>query len=279
MIAPKQFIRVFLQVAVVGITILLVGALADWVRRPNEHPGGPRPAREAPTQTDPERRLVPPWYLARYRADVTPLFAYNQFLSSVFALGFFFYPAWGLAFTLLQYKEFVGRGGRGFRAFLQARDWLAREIFFGYSLGAWTLVLFAGVFLAIFLDFFIALFTPDGYYIPADFIITFLFVCSHLSFAWILGTELNQGMRSGQRSASTVGGARIPTAASLRFRNVLWAIGRAAAVGLAAAFGKEVGGWMGALVGFVITSGVAAYFGFPFPAHQQATEDGLGSGH
>lgn len=277
MLDPRQFIKVFTLVIVGAATILLVGAVSNRMRAPDGTAGSPRPANAGVTQADPEKRLVPSWYLARYREDVSPFFGYNQLLSSVFALGFFFYPTWGFAYTLLRYKHFIRRGGRGFFVFLHAKGWLAKEIFFGFSLVACILVLPVAILLCIFAYYFIALFTPDGYYVPMDFTIFMLFICSHITAVWVLGANIHQDLIGTLGRVSNVRLAMIPVAAGLRFRNMLWAMGKAAIMAGATAFGSQVGGWIGAIVGFIIASGIAGYFGFPFPIDHQTKGDETGS--
>jgi hypothetical protein len=276
MLDPRQFIKAFILVTVTVATILLVEAVSNRMRAADGNDRSPKPATVSGTQAVPEKRLVPSWYLARYREDVSPLFGSNQLLSSVFALGFFFYPTWGIAFTLLRYQHFIRRGGRGVFVFLNAKDWLAKEIFFGFSLLACILVFPIAILLSIFAYHFIALFTPDGYYIPMDFTVVMLFACSHFTAAWVLGANIHQDLRSGLGSVPNARVAVIPVAAGLRFRNMLLAMVKAATMAGATAFGSQVGGWIGALVGFIIASGIAGYFGFPFPTSQMTKGDEIG---
>jgi len=102
MVDVGQFTKAFVFAVVVVVTAIAAGALSERWAATKEPAGNARPAKAAVDQRDPEKRLVPSWYLARYGEDGWWVFGYNQFLGSLFALGLFLYPAWGIAFTVLR---------------------------------------------------------------------------------------------------------------------------------------------------------------------------------
>ena len=129
MIDAGEFIRVFAVVTAIGVTVLVIGELSSEIRRSQHEVSEPTSARKDAGPADQEKRLVPSWYLARYRADEPAWFGNNQLVRTAFALGLFLYPIWGIGFTRLRYEQFISRGGRGFLALLDAQVGMRKRSF------------------------------------------------------------------------------------------------------------------------------------------------------
>ena len=111
------------------------------------------------------------------------------------------------------------------------------------------------------------MFNPKGYYIPADFLATILFILPHGIGAWVLGTLLRQGLEDEPRNISPTQRNSILTNSSSRIPATIRAMVRAGMIATATGLGSQIGGWIGGIVVFVISSGLAAFFGISLPEH------------
>jgi len=197
--------------------------------------------------------LAPMWYVARYNPNIAVIFGNNQLMKSIFFLSALLFPVWGVIFEVLaksqdKYGHDVG------------------PLFWGVSILPHIVIGLLTVFLYFVLYFALGIFDSSNPYIPIDFIGLLLYFASHGLGAVVLGLTLQTTNNNslGMRKASESSGRN--NQALPRFARTLRAMSRAALVAIATGIGSQIGGWIGGLCVFVITSGLAAYFNFTPPS-------------
>ena len=196
-------------------------------------------------------RLVPEFYRSRYQTETSVSFQHNQMFKSVYFLSLFLFPICAIAFV--SHKNFGGD-----------LDFKIIVVFLSFAIN--FLVPLLSFLVAWFIYFLLGVFSSDGLFVPVDFVCLVLLFVGHGVDAFLLTVYLRR--ESNVRDLTRVP-ENSPAVSALRTRSGLKAMLRATmTAGLTAAAG-QLGGWIGALIVFVLASGIAAAFGVQIQAHER----------
>ncbi len=127
-------------------------------------------------------------------------------------------------------------------------------------------------FLHYLIYFLIGIATPDGGYVPGDFIALLLFFLSQAALAYIFGYALHASANPvitvpARPSDPPDNPAEVQPRTS-RTRVVLYSVVKAGVVAILTGIASQIGGWVGGFVILVISAAFAAYFGTPAQGNQ-----------
>ena len=202
-----------------------------------------------------DKLLVPGFYRARYRDDISPWFNNNHIFRSLFLLCTILFPLLSSIICGVDLRK-------GKYVF---KEEIFIPLFFIFNLALVVLAYLISYFISIILSLIFDIFSPDGFLVPVDFVCFSLLLVILSIYSFWLAYELRLPRRGfhyetpyARATDSTLQSASTPRS---RLRPALRAMLRTGMAAAASALGARIGGWLGGLIVFVLASGVAAAFG------------------